>query len=82
MIGKVGEREPQLWVYKDAFLPARLRFLDAQGVLWDLRLLDYTSPATGEWFPRTVELARESEVLMRFTSLKADSKSKLADALF
>lgn len=82
VIGATTDRAPQLWVYKDVFLPARLRFLDEQGVLWDLRLLDYTSPATGEWFPRTVELAREDEVLFRFTSLKSDSKSKLADSLF
>jgi hypothetical protein len=82
VIGAPGERTPQLWVYKDLFLPARLRFADAQGAFWDLRLLDYTSPATGEWFPRTVELAKENEVVLRFTSLKSDVKTKLADTLF
>lgn len=82
----IGATEPgaaQLWVYKtDEFWPARLRFTDAQGVAWDLRLVDYTSPATGEWFPRSVELYRDNALQVRLTGLRADNRSKLADTLF
>jgi hypothetical protein len=82
VLGEDGESKPQLWVYKDSFLPARVKFLDGAGQLWDLKLLDYSSPATGEWFPRTVELFRGEEPVFKFTALKADGKAKIDDKLF
>lgn len=82
VIGNPAEGRPQFWVYKDAFLPARLRFTDEQGTAWDVRLLDYSSPATGEWFPRIVEVYRGAELQLRFTSLKADLKAPMPDKLF
>jgi hypothetical protein len=81
----LGEREegsPQFWVYKDGFRPARLRYADAQGTAWDVRFLDYTSPATGEWLPRTLEVWRGGQRVLRFTALQADPRAKLADTLF
>ncbi len=81
VLGEPAEGSPQLWVYKDNFMPARLRFA-ADGLAWDLRLLDYSSPATGEWFPRVVELDRKGEPWLRFTGLTADAKAKLDDKLF
>jgi len=82
VLGEQGDGKAQLWVYKDSFEPARLRFVDAQGAAWDLRLLDYGSPATGEWFPRTVELYKAGELQVRFTALKADARGSLSDKLF
>jgi len=82
VIGSRDDTKPQLWVFKDSFLPARLRWSDEQGVAWDVRFYDYTSPATGEWFPRLLEVHRAGELVLRFTSLKADTKSPLPDKLF
>ncbi|MHB8879631.1 MAG: hypothetical protein ACYC8T_38570, partial [Myxococcaceae bacterium] len=69
-------------VYKDSFLPARLRFTEADGVSWDVRFVDYASPATGEWFPRVVEVDRGGAPWLKFTGLTADAKAKLEDRLF
>jgi len=82
VIGPRDDTRAQFWVFKDTFLPARMRWSDEQGVSWDVRFYDYTSPATGEWFPRLLEVHRGGELVLRFTSLKADTKSTLADKLF
>ncbi|MFZ5470253.1 MAG: hypothetical protein ACOZIN_12530 [Myxococcota bacterium] len=78
-----GRDDPgQLWVYKDSFLPARIRLTDETGVAWDVRLLDYSSPATGEWFPRVIEIFKNGAPALRFTGLDGNVKGKLDDALF
>jgi hypothetical protein len=82
VLGEPGEEKPQFWVYKDSFHPARLRFSDAQGISWDIRFLRFGSPATGDWFPRTLEVFRQGELLARFTALKADGRTRLDDKLF
>jgi len=83
VIGKREQGASQLWVYKDGFLPARAQFrTEATGPLWDVRFFDYTSPVTGEWFPRSLEVVRDGKLAMRFTALSSDSKSKLDDRLF
>jgi hypothetical protein len=82
VLGDPAEGSPQLWIYKDSFLPARLRFTDGSGTGWDVRLLDYSSPATGEWFPRSVELWKGSAPWLKFTGLTADAKPKFEDRLF
>jgi hypothetical protein len=58
---------PQLWLYKDTGAPARLI---GQGGL-DLRLLQYGSPAAGDWFPRVLELWTSGQVAARFEVLEA-----------
>ena len=55
VMGSPAEGKPQFWVYKDAFLPARLKLTD-KGTAWDVRFLDYTSPVTGEHLPRMLEV--------------------------
>lgn len=82
VIGKREQGAPQMWVYKDSFLPARIQFKGGDGLLWDVRFFDFTSPATGEWFPRSIEVVRDGKLAMRFTALSADSRSKLDDKLF
>lgn len=82
VLGKGGPGEPQFWVYKDSFLPARLKFKDKGGVEWDVHFYDYSSPATGEWFPRMLELDKNGALALRFTGLKGDVKAKLEDSLF
>lgn len=82
VIGSRDDTKPQLWVFKDTFLPARMRWSDEQGTAWDVHFYDYTSPATGEWFPRLLEVRRGGELVLRFTSLRADTKGPLADKLF
>jgi hypothetical protein len=81
VLGDPSEGKPQLWVYKEGFRPARVRYKD-KGTAWDVRFLDYTSPATGEWLPRSIEVWREGQRVARFTSLQGDTRAKLADALF
>lgn len=85
VLGDPAENKPQFWIFKDVpkekFPPARVRFSDGQGQ-WDVRFLDYTSPATGEAFPRVVEVWKGGELQLRFTALKAEPKAQLADKLF
>ncbi|HYS07725.1 MAG TPA: hypothetical protein VEP66_03235 [Myxococcales bacterium] len=61
------ESKPQLWIYKDINAPARLI---AQGGA-DLRLLQYGTPAAGEWFPRVIELWSSGRLAARFEVLEA-----------
>ena len=62
-------------------MPARVRWIDEQQNRWDLRLADYSSPLTGDLFPRVVELTRNGELAFRFNALKV-SEGALADKLF
>ncbi|AKQ68645.1 hypothetical protein A176_005557 [Myxococcus hansupus] len=82
VLGEMAEGRPQFWVYKDSFRPARLRYTDASGTAWDVRFLDYNSPATGELMPRTIEVWRGGQRNLRFTALKGDNRASLPDALF
>jgi hypothetical protein len=76
----LGGKEAQLWVFKDSFLPARMRWTEG-GASWDVRFVDYNSPA-GDWFPRLVEVARDGERQARFTTLSGDPHASLPDRLF
>jgi len=80
VVGGTKETDPQFWVFKDSFLPARMRWSDG-GVQWDIRFVDYNSPA-GDWFPRVVEVARNGEREARFTTLSGDPRANLPDRLF
>jgi len=82
VLGTPGEGSPQFWIYKEGFRPARLRHKEGKGPEWDLRLQDYASSATGEMLPRTIEVWRGGERLLRFTALSGDTRSKPADSLF
>ena len=82
VLGGSGKDDPQLWVFKDIFAPARIRFTDAQGVAWDLKLLDYESPQGGATFPRVIEVMRAGELLARFTTARTDQRVALPDRLF
>jgi len=81
VMGSPEQGKPQFWAYKDSFMPARIRFPEG-GVAWDVRFLDYGSPATGEAFPRTVEVWREGALVMRFTALKSDAKATFGERTF
>lgn len=82
ILGDPAPGQPQLWIYKDTFFPARLTFNDAQGTAWDLRLSDFSSSVTGTWAPRVIELHKSGALVLRFTALKAESPVALADRLF
>lgn len=82
VLGRAGEGQPQFWVFKDSFQPARLRYSDAQKAAWDIRFLDYSSPFAGDLFPRVIEVSRNGDRLLRFTVLRADTKTPLQDRLF
>ncbi|MEW5741045.1 MAG: hypothetical protein AB1938_19140 [Myxococcota bacterium] len=73
VLGETAEGKPQFWVYKDRFLPARVRTADG----WDVRFIDYSSQATGDWWPRVVEVYQGSELHLRLTVLSADGKPAL-----
>jgi hypothetical protein len=80
VLGGKGEKDAQFWVFKDSFLPARMRWTEA-GSSWDVRFVDYNSPA-GDWFPRVVEVARDGEQQARFTTLSGEPHASLPDRLF
>jgi hypothetical protein len=82
VVGDPGDSAPQLWVYKDRFTPARVRFSDEKQNRWDIQFFDYTSPATGEWFPRVLLIQKGLEPVIRLTALKGDVKARLDDSLF
>lgn len=82
VLGTPGEGKPQFWIYKEGFRPARIQHKDARGTAWDVRFQDYSSSATGEMLPRSIEVWRGNERLLRFTGLTGDTRTKLADTLF
>jgi hypothetical protein len=82
VLGEPEEGKPQFWVYKDAFRPARVRWKEKSGISWDVRFIDYASPATGEWMPRSIEVWREGLRTLRFTAIKSDTRAALPDKLF
>jgi hypothetical protein len=80
VLGGTKDPDAQFWVFKDNFLPARMRWTEG-GARWDVRFVDYNSPA-GDWFPRVVEVARNGERQARFTTLSGDPHATLPDRLF
>jgi hypothetical protein len=82
VLGEPDEGKPQFWVYKDHFRPARVRWNEKTGAAWDVRFIDYASPATGEWMPRSIEVWRDGQRVLRFTALKSDTRVSLPDRLF
>lgn len=81
VIGNKAEGAPQLWVSKERFLPVRLRF-DDNGTSWDVRFSDYTSQATGEVWPRVLEISKGAEPQLRVMVLSADNKADLSQVKF
>ncbi len=82
VLGDVTDGAPQLWIFKDHFNPARVRFVDDKQLAWDVHFFDYTSQATGQSFPRQVLVNKGVEPVLRLTTLKGETKAKLDDALF
>ncbi|HET9155909.1 MAG TPA: hypothetical protein VFN91_04530 [Myxococcaceae bacterium] len=80
VVGGSKDTDPQFWVFKDSWLPARIRWTDG-GTRWDVRFVDYNSPA-GDWFPRVVEVSRDGERQARFTTLSGDPRANVPDRLF
>ncbi len=82
VLGGDKPTDSQLCVFKESFLPARMRFTDDKGVAWDVRFSDYASPATGGWFPRLLEVSRGTELQARFTTVRGDSHASVPERLF
>jgi outer membrane lipoprotein-sorting protein len=82
VLGGQKPADGQLWVFKESFFPARIRWTDEHGQTWDVRFVDFGSPATGAWFPRVVEVSRGGELQARFTALKGDSHATFPDRFF
>lgn len=82
VLGGGKPNDGQLWVFKDSFLPARVRFTDERGTAWEVRFVDFASPATGTWFPRQLEVSRGGEVQVRFTTVRGDSHATVPEKLF
>ena len=80
VVGGPKDTDPQFWVFKDSWLPARIRWT-ADGIRWDVRFVDYNSPA-GDWFPRAIEVSRDGERQVRFTTLSGDPRANVPDRLF
>jgi len=82
LIGNKAEGQASLWVYKERFLPSRLKFTDETGAAWDVRFSDYTSQATGEVWPRVIEIVKGNEPQLRVMILNADLKADLSNVKF
>jgi hypothetical protein len=82
LLGGNKGADGQLWVFKDSFLPARIHWTDERGVVWDVRFIDFSSPATGSWFPRLVEVSSGGVLQARFTATKGDNRASLSEKLF
>lgn len=80
VVGGTKDTDAQFWVFKDSWLPARIRWTEG-GTRWDVRFVDYNSPA-GDWFPRAVEVSRDGERQIRFTTLAADPRASVSERLF
>jgi len=88
----IGQKDgPSFWVYKNAaiaasdkdkFLPSRLKFTDESGTAWDVRFSDYTSQATGEIWPRVLEVYKGNEAQLRVMVLNANAKADLSNVKF
>lgn len=76
-----AEARPQAWVDKQSFQPVRVIFRAGDG-LADVRLLDWGSPAGGDWFPRAVEVWQGGALQARFLAERAAANPKVPDALF
>lgn len=78
VLGDPADGKPQFWIYKERFLPARVRTADG----WDVRFVDYASQATGDWWPRLVEVYQGNELQLRLTVLGADGHAELGAVKF
>ncbi len=81
VLGEKAEGAARFEVYKDRFLPARVKVPDAGGT-WDVRFIDYTSQATGDWLPRVIEVYRGNELNLRLSVLSADGHASLESVKF
>lgn len=77
ILGDLKQGSAQFWVYKERFLPARVRYTDEGGTEWDVRFIDYTSQATSDWFPRVTEVYAGGELQLRLSVLAADTRPSL-----
>ncbi|MFZ5438443.1 MAG: hypothetical protein ACOZQL_00475 [Myxococcota bacterium] len=82
LIGAKADGQPSLWVFKESFLPSRLKLVDETGAAWDVRFTDYTSQATGEVWPRVIEVLKGNEPQLRVMLLRADLKADLSAEKF
>jgi hypothetical protein len=82
VLGNPADGAPQLWVYKDSFLPARIRYKDAAGAAWDVRLLGYGSVAAEDAFPRVLEVQKDGKGLFRMTVTDGVAGGALDEKLF
>jgi len=58
-LGEAGERSPQYWISKEDYAARGLRWVDAGGALWELRL------KKGEKLLEAMELWREGRLALR-----------------
>lgn len=81
-IGDEADGAPQLWLFKEDFLPSRLRFADPKGQGWTIDFADYGSQATFDVWPRVLEVKRGAEPQLRLMMLRADLKADLSATKF
>jgi hypothetical protein len=68
--GRTTDRRPLAYLDKETFMP--LRLVTAEGAGWlDVRLIDWSSPTGGDWFPRAIEVWDGAALLLRFTTERA-----------
>lgn len=79
--GRARDQRPLLFVEKDGFQPMRL-IAQEGGAMHDVRLLGWSSPTGGDWFPRAVEVWSADALRLRFTTERTTANPKLAEGLF
>jgi hypothetical protein len=79
--GKPRDEKPLAWFDKQSFQPLRLAATLA-GVRQELRLLDWGSAATGDAFPRVVEVWTGGQLRLRFSAEAMVANPRVADGIF
>lgn len=75
--------KPQLWIDKGYLAPIRLITVNPKTKsITDLKLLEYGSAQTGDWYPRKIELWRDGQLVETTTYTQASLNEPLDEALF
>ncbi len=79
---KEWERDrPQLWIDKDRYLPLRLMVKEKDRLV-DIQWLKWGSRTTGDWFPQTIEIHSDGELMDTCTVEHVEANKPISSDLF
>lgn len=74
--------KPQLWLYKNTFLPARLVVIGSDKARYETRWLDYGGQVTGDYYPQIIETYKNGKLIRRAEVQKIQVNQNLPESLF